>query len=116
MNPIETLQAFDRFLGDRSLRLEAIVVGGAALNLLGVISRQTRDCDVLEPTLDAEVLRAAREFAAVLRGRGEVLGDEWLNNGPAQLTGVLPPGWRERLQPAFHGTPSSCKRSGVRTC
>jgi len=104
MNPAETLQAFDRFLADRGLRLEAIVVGGTALNLLGVTSRQTRDCDVLEPPLDAEVLRAARDFAAELRGRGEVLGDEWLNNGPAQLASVLPPGWRERLQPAFHGS------------
>jgi hypothetical protein len=103
MNPAETLQAFDRFLAERGLRLDAVVVGGTALNLLGVISRQTRDCDVLEPPLEPEVLRAAQDFASELRARGEALGDAWLNNGPAQLTSVLPSGWRERLQPAFHG-------------
>ncbi|HKB77229.1 MAG TPA: DUF6036 family nucleotidyltransferase [Myxococcales bacterium] len=104
MKPNELLQAFDRFLAARGLRLEAIVVGGAALNLLGIISRQTRDCDILEPALEPEMLRSARDFAAQLRGRGDALDDEWLNNGPAQLTKVLPSGWREHLQPAFHGT------------
>ena len=43
-HPRETLEAFDRFLADRTLRPDAVVIGGAALNLLGVISRPTKDC------------------------------------------------------------------------
>jgi hypothetical protein len=31
------------------------------------------------------------------------ISDEWLNNGPIQLGEVLPPGWRDRVQPAFRG-------------
>ena len=50
MCPRETLQAFDRLLAQRGLRLDAIVVGGAALNLLGVISLETKDWDILHPS------------------------------------------------------------------
>jgi hypothetical protein len=42
MDPRETLEAFDRYLADRQLRLDAVVIGGAALNLLGIISRATK--------------------------------------------------------------------------
>jgi len=103
MRPVETIARFDAFLAAQGLRLQAIVVGGAALGLLGVISRETRDCDVIEPALPQELLAAARRFAAEARSRGEILKDDWLNNGPASLTSVLPAGWRDRLQPAFQG-------------
>lgn len=103
MDPRATLTAFDRYLADRGLALEAVVVGGAALNLLGLISRQTRDCDILHPTLPAEILAAARAFAAEVRAVGGVLGDEWLNNGPSQLVPLLPAGWELRLQEVFRG-------------
>jgi hypothetical protein len=79
------------------------VIGGAALNLLGVISRATKDCDILDPPLPPAIVEAARSFAAELRQGSEGLQDDWLNNGPASLTPVLPPGWRDRLQPAFAG-------------
>jgi hypothetical protein len=46
MRPRSTLEAFDRYLLGRGLALEAVVIGGAALSLLGVITRPTRDCDV----------------------------------------------------------------------
>jgi hypothetical protein len=104
MTPRETLAAFDRHLTARGLRFEAVVIGGAALNLLGVISRTTKDCDILDPPLPALIADAARSFATEMRQRGEDLQDDWLNNGPASLVSVLPPGWRERLQPAFSGT------------
>ncbi len=103
MDPRATLTAFDGFLAARGLALEAVVIGGAALNLLGVIRRQTRDCDILHPALAPEILAAAREFAAEVRARGDVLKDDWLNNGPSQLAPVLPPGWELRLQEAFRG-------------
>jgi hypothetical protein len=50
-----------------------------------------------------ETLAAARGFAAEVRARGEILQDNWLNNGPAMLAKQLPGGWRAQLQPAFRG-------------
>ena len=67
MYPRQTLEAFDHFLAARGLYLEAVVIGGAALELLGVISRPTKDCDILHPSLPAAILAAAREFAQTQR-------------------------------------------------
>ncbi len=103
MRPKETLTRFDAFLAERRLTLDAVVVGGAALGLLGVISRETRDCDIIHPALSEEVRRAAIEFAAQTRKRGELLDDEWLNNGPASLVAVLPAGWLDRVEVVFSG-------------
>ncbi|HET7506236.1 MAG TPA: DUF6036 family nucleotidyltransferase [Kofleriaceae bacterium] len=104
MNPRETLEAFDRYLESRALRLTAVVIGGTALNLLGVITRATKDCDILDPPLPPRIAEAARGFAGEARQHGVMLQDDWLNNGPASLTSVLPPGWRERLQLVFTGS------------
>src|SRR5205807_5656978 len=71
----ETLSAFDRHLLERGLRFEGIVVGGAALNLLGVIWRATKDCDILHPPLPEAIQAAARAFAAERRRLGEGLED-----------------------------------------
>jgi len=103
MEPTDILSQFDRFLAERGLALEAIVIGGAALALLGVISRQTRDCDVLYPQLPDAIKEAASEFATQVRQQGDVLADDWLNNGPSLLADVLPEGWRDRIQIAFSG-------------
>lgn len=103
MNLATLLPRFDAFLAARSRRLDAVVTGGAALALLGIISRETRECDLLEPELSEELQEAARAFAADLRAQGETLRDDWLNTGPAALGRLLPDGWRGRLQLAFRG-------------
>jgi hypothetical protein len=103
MLPRPTIEAFDAWLAARSLHIDAIVVGGSALALLGVTDRQTRDFDILHPELPEEIAEAAREFAAHRRGEGVELADDWLNNGPMQLVDVLPDGWRLRLRAAFAG-------------
>ncbi len=103
MLPRPTIEAFDRWLARRSLRLEAVVVGGSALSLLGIIDRQTRDFDILHPELSEDIAEAAREFAAHLRAEGVELADDWLNNGPTQLADVLPNGWRLRRRVLFTG-------------
>jgi len=103
MDPRTTLQAFDAYLADRYLALEAVVIGGTALALLGVIARPTKDCDVLAPPLSAALRDAARGFAQQMRTSGQELADDWLNNGPAQLASVLPAGWEGRVQPLFAG-------------
>ncbi len=103
MNSTDTLTAFDEFLSTRGLRLDAVVVGGTALNLLGIIERPTKDCDILHPALSRDLIEAARDFATLLRAGQQVLADDWLNNGPASLTQHLPSGWQSRLQQAFLG-------------
>jgi len=103
----ETLQAFDRLLAQRGLRLDSIVVGGAALNLLGVISRETKDCDILHPSLGDAIQKASREFAKGIRASGGVLVEEWLNNGPATLVGDLPGAGRGGCRWSSVGRPSS---------
>jgi hypothetical protein len=104
MMPRETLAAFDRHLAERGLRFDGIVVGGAALNLLGIVWRTTKDCDILHPPLPEAIQAAARAFAAERRRLGEALEDDWLNNGPSALARQLPSAWKERLQAAFSGT------------
>ena len=103
MRPRETLTAFDHYLEALGLHFRGVVIGGAALNLLGLVSRTTRDCDILDPVLPTDVLAAASAFAAERRRLGEILDDGWLNNGPASLVRELPSGWRDRLAPAFAG-------------
>jgi hypothetical protein len=94
----DILTDFDRFLSDRGLVFTGTVVGGAALQLLSVIDRPTKDCDVLEPIINETVKKAAQEFA-IKRD----LAPDWLNNGPATLTRDLPVGWELRRQEAFKG-------------
>ncbi len=104
MKPTETIGQFDRFLAAEGVRLDAVVIGGTALALLGVTARQTNDCDVHAPPLTPEVVDAARRFASAVRRAGDSLSDDWLNNGPSSLVEALPPGWEERLQIVFKGT------------
>lgn len=99
----DTILHFDAFLQRAALDFEAIVVGGSALILLGIIDRRTRDCDVVHPELPPAIRRAAVDFARARREAGEDLDDHWLNNGPADLVRTLPAGWRLRLQPAYQG-------------
>lgn len=103
MDPKTTIAQFDMFLKKQGLSFEAVIIGGAALALLGIISRQTRDCDVLAPHLPIEIQNAAREFAISLRQSGEILQDNWLNHEPSSLSKLLPDGWQNNLQIVFNG-------------
>jgi hypothetical protein len=110
--PRETVTRFDAFLAARRLSLDAVVVGGTALALLGVVSRQTRDCDILHPELSADLLTAARAFAAQRRADGDPLADGWLNNGPSSLAEVLPEGWPARTEVVFQGSAVTLRSLG----
>jgi hypothetical protein len=103
MDPKAILAGFDDFLAKRSLRFEGVIVGAAALNLLGIVSRATKDCDVLAPEIPPEIAEASRAFAVARRAAGEPLDEDWFNNGPRSLTADLPAGWEQRLQPLFNG-------------
>lgn len=97
---METIKAFDLFLTGKKLRFEGVLIGGAALNLLGIVSRETRDCDVLDPMIPKEISAAASEFGK----HHSTLGPEWLNNGPDSLKKNLPKGWANRTRVLFQGT------------
>jgi hypothetical protein len=92
-----------------NLHYHIVVIGGSAVNLLGVVSRATADVDILafagpdssgalrlrppDQPLPDPLIRAAEAVAGDLG-----LDPNWLNTGPASqwLTG-LPPGLEERL-------------------
>jgi hypothetical protein len=103
MEPKKIIAQFDEFLSQRSLHFEAVVIGGAALSLLDIISRQTRDCDILDPVVPTDILAAADEFALAMRQSGKILQVGWLNHEPASLSKLLPMGWRSDLQLVFKG-------------
>jgi hypothetical protein len=88
------------------------ILGGAALNLLGIVDRTTDDVDILafgEPrpdgTPDANSLReppnpmpAPLVHAARAVARDLALAPDWLNTGPAlQWRTGLPPGLQHRV-------------------
>ncbi|PWU13298.1 MAG: hypothetical protein C5B49_14910 [Bdellovibrio sp.] len=103
MKPVEILQKFNIYLAAKGLSFEAVVIGGAALAILGTITRETQDCDVLSPKIPAEILHAARDFSREIIAGGGDLKEEWLNNGPTSLLEVLPREWRSRKQNLYSG-------------
>lgn len=72
---------------------------GAALIALKIVSRGTKDVDVLTPKIDSE-LRAAAEAAGTILG----LGKNWLNNGPSPLVKELPSDWDAQCTEVFKGS------------
>lgn len=99
MNDFRTIfPEFDKFLADKKLYFEAIVIGGVAMQLLGLTERVTKDCDVLTPIISIELKQASNNFA---RQRG--LPENWLNNGPHRLVNELPPGWQTSIVVLYEG-------------
>lgn len=98
----EILKSFDKFLTQKGLKFEGIVIGGAALILIHVINRATRDVDILSPHIPDEIKKASSEFA--IRESGFSLNpDEWFNNGPYSLKRDLPEGWELRTEKILKG-------------
>jgi Nucleotidyltransferase of unknown function (DUF6036) len=97
-SPQDIIPAFDLFLQKRQIEFSAIAIGGAALSILQIIDRGTRDLDLLASVIPDEVAFAARDFA-----RLHALAENWLNNGPSSLEKDLPPHWRKDIQPLYQG-------------
>ena len=104
-------------LREEGERYAIVVIGGAALQLLGVISRTTGDVDMIAfadpPTTHTRLLRPPahlppplqRAILAVARDRN--LPRNWLNAGPAgqwNLPSPLPPGFESRVTWRSFGT------------
>ena len=95
----KTIESFDNYLAQKGEHFDAVIVGGAALNLLSVTSRVTQDIDVLDPgALPQKIKAYAEDFA-----KDKNLPPNWLNTGPADLVNHLPDGWQDRKQPVFSG-------------
>ena len=85
------LSSLGELLSDRGLRYELLAIGGGALQLLGLITRPTRDIDVIGLVADADVVsmetlpgplqQAVEDTATVFR-----LPTTWFNAGPRSLT------------------------------
>lgn len=96
------LAALGQLLAERGFHYELLAVGGGALQLLGLITRPTRDIDVVglvEDTrlipvaaLPGPLLRAIEDAATLFR-----LPTTWFNAGPRRLVDLgLPEGVLDR--------------------
>jgi hypothetical protein len=94
----QTLALLDEELRHAGIERELIICGGGALLTLEVISRETRDIDVIQPEIDAALNAAAERVAAKAK-----LSPSWLNNGPSALARDLKPGWQERSVVIYQG-------------
>ena len=97
----DVLITFDQFLSKKNLTFEATIIGGAALIVMGVIDRATKDVDCLDPHIPPDIKKASIEFAKA--NPHFKLIEHWLNNGPDSLKRDLGEGWRAGVEPIFEG-------------
>lgn len=103
------LNALGEQLGQAAARYEIVVVGGSALLALGLVSRATRDVDIVA-LRHGDALRSVDPLPRPLReardrvARDLGLPDDWLNAGPASLLDFgLPDGFLGRAERRDHG-------------
>jgi len=108
----ETIRRALRLVGQRlaaqGIEIGIVIIGGAALNLRGIVSRATVDVDIVALTtadgdpgdlvsaapLPAALLESVQQVAVELR-----LAPDWLNSAPADLLRLgLPSGFVEGLE------------------
>ena len=84
------LAALGQLLAERGLHFELLVVGGGALQLLGLITRPTRDIDVvavIESGQPAAVAAVPEPLESAINDTGAIfhLPPGWFNAGPRAL-------------------------------
>ena len=106
----DALKAVGEILEAEGHCFAIVVVGGTALNLLGVVDRATRDVDVIAtghpPDASAPSLKEPPaqlppplDRAATLVAKDLGLDSDWINTGPAlQWRQGLPPGLDSRVR------------------
>lgn len=116
-NPIDSSQATERLLHALAEQIAAndehytlAVVGGSALLALGLVTRTTKDVDILAIVVHGELvsaqpLPATLLAAAHIVARDFGLSDDWLNPGPTSLLDLgLPDGFYERAHHRVYGS------------
>lgn len=97
----DVIKEFDLYLDSKNLEFNAIVIGGAALNIMDVTTRVTKDVDLIDPEIPEEIKKASVEF---ITAHPEFnLDKDWLNNGPISIIRDLPTDWRLRAVEIFKG-------------
>ncbi len=98
------LTALGERLAFERQHVELVVIGGAALTILGFVDRTTRDVDVVA-LLDGGVLAPAKPLPPPLIAARNVVAADfgvsegWLNAGPSDLLDFgLPEGFLDRLE------------------
>ncbi|OFZ26739.1 MAG: hypothetical protein A2381_17265 [Bdellovibrionales bacterium RIFOXYB1_FULL_37_110] len=104
------IQSFDNYLFKNKLKFDAVVIGGAALIIMDVVSRKTRDIDCLDPEISEQIKKASQQYAKEFPEFR--LDENWLNNGPVDLKRNLLSDWRFRLQEIFTGKAINLKTLG----
>ena len=105
------LWALSAFLEDaRAPRETLVIIGGSAFLALGLVSRTTRDVDILAGLDPERGLVDPRPISETLQNAAEKVAKEmgldplWLNTGPAdQLPAGLPKGFAGRLTQRDYG-------------
>lgn len=108
----QALSALAAFLEEAQAEPESFVlIGGSALLALGLVSRTTRDADIMagvdvrDGLVDPRPMSEALRTAALRVAREFDLDEHWLNTGPAdQVLAGLPEGFLERLTPRTYGS------------
>jgi Nucleotidyltransferase of unknown function (DUF6036) len=105
----QLLSALGEQIASAGRQYELVVVGGSALLALGIISRPTKDVDVIA-VVDAGAMTKADPFPQeLIAARDRVSRDfglpaEWLNSGPAGLMDHgLPDGFVDRVETRSFG-------------
>jgi hypothetical protein len=99
---LKAIKEFDEFLLHKGLKFEAIIIGGAALTILNVITRMTEDVDCIDPEIPLEIKNASIDFIKQNPHYG-LVPEKFLNNGPITITKDLPEDWKIRTQIIFQG-------------
>jgi hypothetical protein len=106
----EVLSTLGEVLASRGVAVEIVAVGGGALSLLGLISRATKDIDVVALMLDGQLVSAKSLPSELVQARNDVasalgLPVDWLNAGPTQLLDFgLPESFEKRMiTRLYHG-------------
>jgi hypothetical protein len=97
----DVIELFDSYLAERGLHFQSIIIGGAALIVMGLVNRLTKDIDCLDPVIPDEIKLAALNFR--LDNPQLHLWENWLNNGPISLTNDLPEDWVNRTISLYEG-------------
>lgn len=100
----QALVALGEILSKRGLQFEIVAVGGGALLLLGLITRPTKDLDLIAMVDKGSFISARSLPKPLLQAINEVgiafeLDKNWINSGPTDLFSMgLPQGFMTRME------------------
>src|SRR6266498_2227597 len=106
----ELLAAVGEQLAARGAHVELVVIGGSALLAVGLISRPTRDVDIVALLADRTLIDPRPLPAELIAARDRVardfgLPENWLNPASADLLDFgLPEGFVDRLERREYGS------------